>query len=179
MDVTLDTVARAVRASYYGDEAKRIQRGRHEVKVMVRYPRERRKSMQDFENILINETPVTELANFSFSQGYSEINRVDQKRSITVSADVETGTIAGKIVADFPERIHERIVEKVPGTCDQLGRRNAAKRRVICKLGQRRCDRNPCHVCPVDTAIPNLYAAANYSCDPAIRSDRVRLSDII
>ena len=115
LDVTLDTVARAVRASYYGDEAKRIQRGRHEVKVMVRYPRERRKSMQDFENILINETPVTELANFGFSQGYSEINRVDQKRSITVSADVETGTIAGKIVADFKKDFAKELLKDYPG----------------------------------------------------------------
>lgn len=115
MDVTLDTVAGAVRASYYGDEAKRIQRGRHEVKVMVRYPRERRKSMQDFENILIDKTPVTELANFGFSQGYSEINRIDQKRSITISADVEMGTNAAKVVADFQATFEKDLLKKYPG----------------------------------------------------------------
>ncbi|MEE2640006.1 MAG: efflux RND transporter permease subunit [Planctomycetota bacterium] len=115
MDVSLSTVARAVRASYYGQEAKRTQRGRHEVKIMVRYPRERRRSMQDFENILIGSTPVTELANFSYSQGYSEINRVDQKRTITISADVEKGTNAFEIVQDFKNNYLRELLEKNPG----------------------------------------------------------------
>ena len=101
LGVTLQTVASAVRAAYYGTEAKRIQRGRHEVKVMVRYPKERRRSMKDLENIQIGNTPVTELANFSYEQGYSEINRVDQRRSITISAEVEAGANADEIVSDL------------------------------------------------------------------------------
>lgn len=115
LDVTLATVAQAVRASYYGTEAKRIQRGRHEVKVMVRYPKERRQSMKDFENILIGKTPVTELADFSYSSGYSEINRVDQKRTITVSADVEAGANAFEITQDLKNGFLKELMEKNPG----------------------------------------------------------------
>ncbi|MEC9092660.1 MAG: efflux RND transporter permease subunit, partial [Planctomycetota bacterium] len=115
LNVTLATVAGAIRSSYYGSEAKRIQRGRHEVKVMVRYPKEQRRSMQDFENILIGNTPVTELANFRYSQGYSEINRVDQKRTITISADVEKNANAHEIVQDFKKTFAADLLKKNPG----------------------------------------------------------------
>lgn len=115
MDVTLATVANAVRAAYYGTEAKRIQRGRHEVKVMVRYPAERRRSMKDFENIRIGNTPVTELASFTYSQGYSEINRIDQKRSITVTADTRQGVNSTEIVNKLKKEYLPKLMAKYPG----------------------------------------------------------------
>jgi len=40
MGVSLADLAETVRASYYGEEVMRLQRGRHEVKLMVRYPRD-------------------------------------------------------------------------------------------------------------------------------------------
>lgn len=114
MGITLSTVSRAVRSAYYGTEAKRIQRGRHEVKVMVRYPKERRKSMSDLKDIRVARTPVTELANFNFSQGYSEINRVDQLRSITVTAEVEAGTRASEIVNDLKKIGNVNDINNIP-----------------------------------------------------------------
>ena len=39
----LEQVARQVRQAFYGDEAQRLQRGRDEVKVMVRYPEDERR----------------------------------------------------------------------------------------------------------------------------------------
>jgi hydrophobic/amphiphilic exporter-1 (mainly G- bacteria), HAE1 family len=115
LGVSLDTIARVVRSSYYGQEAKRIQRGRHEVKVMVRYPQEKRRSMKDFENILINDTPVTELAEFDYSQGYSEINRVNQQRSVTISADVAQGTYSDQVVTDFKSTFANNFETQYPG----------------------------------------------------------------
>ena len=72
----------------------RLQRGRHEVKLMVRYPREERQSRASFEDIRVRtgngaERPLTELADVTIQRGYSQINRLDQKRSITVTADVD------------------------------------------------------------------------------------------
>ena len=91
MGVPLETIARTVRASYYGEEVMRLQRGRHEVKLMVRYPEENRKSLARFDDILVDagdgvQRPITELADVSVSRGYAEINRIDQKRSITISS---------------------------------------------------------------------------------------------
>ena len=105
MGVPLAEVAETVRAAFYGEEVMRLQRGRHEVKLMVRYPREDRRSLANFNQIHIRtgdgaERPVTELAEVQVEQGYSEINRVDQLRSVTVSADVdESQANAREIVA--------------------------------------------------------------------------------
>ena len=50
--VPLAEVAQTVRASYYGEEVMRLQRGRHEVKLMVRYPKEERRTIAAFDEIV-------------------------------------------------------------------------------------------------------------------------------
>ena len=94
MGVRPKDLADTIRASYYGAEVMRLQRGRHEVKLMVRYPPEQRRSWADLDEIRIrtgdgHERPITELAAISVVRGYSEINRLDQRRSITITADVD------------------------------------------------------------------------------------------
>jgi multidrug efflux pump subunit AcrB len=118
MGVPLAALAETVRSAYYGDEVMRLQRGRHEVKLMVRYPREDRHSLGTFDEIRVKtpdgaQRPITELADVKVERGYSEFNRIDQKRAITVSADVEDGVanardivndLQGEFVADLSER---------------------------------------------------------------------------
>lgn len=91
---TLD-LAETIRHAYYGAEVMRLQRGRHEVKLMVRYPAEQRADLNRFDEILYRrpdgtEIPITELADIQVSRGYSEINRLNQLRSITITADLDT-----------------------------------------------------------------------------------------
>ena len=112
MGVSLSDLAGTVRASYYGEEVMRLQRGRHEVKLMVRYPREERRSLATLEDIRVSgpdgvKRPIGELADVSVQRGYSEINRLGQKRSITVTADVDanSGVVSGQIIADMQQRL--------------------------------------------------------------------------
>ena len=109
MGIPLERIARTVRASYYGEEVMRLQRGRHEVKLMVRYPAEDRQSLATLEEIRVDagdgvQRPLTELAELNVTRGYSEINRINQRRSITISADViENKANAEDIVKDINE----------------------------------------------------------------------------
>jgi hydrophobic/amphiphilic exporter-1 (mainly G- bacteria), HAE1 family len=94
MGVSTADLAETVRAAYFGEEVMRLQRGRHEVKLMVRYPREERNTLASFDDIRVRsddgaERPITELAEIDVERGYSEINRVNQLRSITVTADMD------------------------------------------------------------------------------------------
>ena len=94
MGISSQELANTIRASYYGAEVMRLQRGRHEVKLMVRYPPEQRSSLANLDEIRIRtsdgvERPITELAEIKVVRGYNEINRLDQKRSITISADID------------------------------------------------------------------------------------------
>lgn len=124
LGVPLESVARTVRAAYYGEEVMRLQRGRHEVKLMVRHPREERRSLAKLSDIRIDagdgvRRPITEIAEIGISRGYSEINRMDQMRSITVTADVDearanASEIVGTLRREFmPELLKEHPAVRV------------------------------------------------------------------
>ena len=120
MGVPLQDVAGAVRAAYYGEEVMRLQRGRHEVKLMVRYPAEERRQLANFSELRVDtgdgvKRPVTELADVTLERGYSEINRIEQKRSITVTADVDDRVaVASEIVGTMQSSFVPGLLEKYP-----------------------------------------------------------------
>ncbi len=121
LGVPLESIARTVRASYYGEEVMRLQRGRHEVKLMVRYPESDRQSLARFDDIRVDagdgiQRPITELADVAVTRGYSEINRIDQKRSITISADIDEKLgNAKEIVASLRADFMPALLQKYPG----------------------------------------------------------------
>ena len=83
----------------------RLQRGRHEVKLMVRYPEDERRSIGNFDDIRVRtaggfERPLTELAEVKLAQGFSKINRQNQYRSIIVTADVDEDENNAKEIVD-------------------------------------------------------------------------------
>ena len=92
--LTLTDLANQVRYAFYGAESLRLQRGKHEVRVMVRYPKEQRRSLSDIENLRIrtangDEIPFSYVADVRIGEGYSVIKRYNRQRTITVTADVD------------------------------------------------------------------------------------------
>ncbi|MEJ6516317.1 MAG: efflux RND transporter permease subunit [Pseudomonadales bacterium] len=87
-------VARQLRRNFFGEEVQRIQRGREELKVMVRYPEASRQSTADLFGARIRladgtEAPLSSVAQVTESRSYSAINRVDGLRIVSVSAQVD------------------------------------------------------------------------------------------
>jgi multidrug efflux pump subunit AcrB len=114
LGLTLADVARQVRQAFHGEEAQRIPRGRDDVRVVVRYPSEGRRSLADVEQLRIRAAdgtavPFANVAAASLGQGFSAIQRVDRERTVIVSADVDVAVaspnaIAGELTArDLPE----------------------------------------------------------------------------
>jgi len=105
------SLGRQVRQAFYGEEAQRIQRGKDELRVMVRYPLEDRRSIADLENMRIrtpggDEVPFGSVAEVAYGSSYSSITRQNRERTITVSADidpelVEPGEVIREISNDF------------------------------------------------------------------------------
>jgi multidrug efflux pump subunit AcrB len=120
MGVRTADLAETVRAAYYGEEVMRVQRGRHEVKVMVTYPREDRKLLSNFDEIRVRlddgiERPITELAQIDIVRSYSEINRIDQARSITISSDLDEKVAnAAEVVADLQAGFIPNLLTEFP-----------------------------------------------------------------
>ncbi|MGI9327964.1 MAG: efflux RND transporter permease subunit, partial [Pseudomonadales bacterium] len=91
-------IARQLRQSFFGEEVQRIQRGREELKVMVRYPLAKRRSTLDLSGTRIrladgSMAPISAVAELTESRSYSEIDRIDGRRVVSVTAKVDT-TIA-------------------------------------------------------------------------------------
>ncbi|MEX0618540.1 MAG: efflux RND transporter permease subunit [Pseudohongiellaceae bacterium] len=110
LGLTLNDIASQVRRAFYGAEAQRIQRGRDDIRVMVRYPEEERQSLANLENLLIRtpdgyEVPFTSIATFSLGNGYSSINREDGRRVVTVRADLDRAVIK-------PEEVRGDVIQK-------------------------------------------------------------------
>ena len=96
LGLSLADISAQVRQAVFGYEAQRIQRGYDELKVMVRYPLENRSSITDIENMPIsvnNSTrtvPLSQLATLTPNVSPTAVYRDEQRRTVTVSADVDT-----------------------------------------------------------------------------------------
>ena len=82
LGLTLNDIATQVRQAFYGAEAQRIQRGTDDIRVMVRYPEDERRSLGNLEDLLIRtpggaEVPFLSVARYSLGNSYSSINRPD------------------------------------------------------------------------------------------------------
>jgi multidrug efflux pump subunit AcrB len=121
LGITEQELGRQIRNAFFGSEALRIQRGRNEVKVMVRYPEEYRKSLGDLESMRIrtpegSEIPFAQAAYVEESRGFSEINRTDRKRIINVTARVDNAVAnAEEIVIDVRNTVLADLVTDYPG----------------------------------------------------------------
>ncbi|WP_448212929.1 efflux RND transporter permease subunit [Colwellia sp. MEBiC06753] len=115
LGLTLSDLARQMRQGFYGDEAQRIQRGQDELKVMVRYPKENRVSVTDLEDMWIRtpsgqEVPFYQVADVSIGQGFSTITRVNRKRSITISADIDSQKVESRRVLEEMNQQHIPLI---------------------------------------------------------------------
>jgi len=131
LGLTLSDLAKQVRQAFYGDEAQRIQRGRDELKVMVRYPEKDRLSVADLEDMWIrtpsgDQVPFYQVADIEIGQGFSSITRINQKRSITVSADIDSEKVESrKVVTEMNEEHIPEILADYPSV--QYGIEGASK----------------------------------------------------
>jgi multidrug efflux pump subunit AcrB len=121
LGVTLADLGRQVRQAFYGEEAQRVQRGRHDVKVMVRYPEEERRSLGDLENMRIrtadgSEVPFATVARAELGRGYSTIRRADRQRVINVTADVDRARVtADQVLSNLQATVLPEILRDYPG----------------------------------------------------------------
>ena len=121
MGLRQSDLATQVRQAFYGVEAQRVQRQRDDVKVIVRYPDEHRRSIQDLHNLRIRtrkgaEVPLREVATIQEGRGYAQIRRVDGRRSVNITADVDTAKAEpNKIVERLRQQELPELTQNFPG----------------------------------------------------------------
>jgi len=121
LGLNLQSLGRQVRQAFYGEEAQRIQRGKDELKVMVRYPLEDRRSISDLENMMIrtpsgDEVPFGSVADVSFGSSYSSITRLNRERTITVSADIDPELVEpGEVITEISDEFIPGLLARHAG----------------------------------------------------------------
>ncbi|MFP8877816.1 MAG: efflux RND transporter permease subunit, partial [Myxococcota bacterium] len=112
LGISLGELARQVRQAFYGEEVQRIQRGRDDVRVMLRYPESERRSLGFLEEMRIRaadgtEVPFSAVAEAELGRGFATIHRTDRKRVVSVTAEVDRAVTT-------PERVLARVEEDLP-----------------------------------------------------------------
>ena len=118
--LTASSVARQVRSSFYGAQALRQQRGRNEVKVLVRLPKEARSREADVENLLVQTpagtwVPLLEVADVDRGRAYTSISRRDGRRTVQVTSGVEPFDQTSVVQASLEASVLPSLVEDYPG----------------------------------------------------------------
>lgn len=113
-------VARQVRHAFYGAEVLRQQRGRNEIKVMVRLPETDRSTEQTVHDLLIRTpggtyVPFREIADIKRGRAYTTIDRRNGRRVVQVSADITPRSKAGEVLDDLTENVMPGLIRHYPG----------------------------------------------------------------
>ena len=121
LGLTVEDLARQVYAGYYGNEALRLQRGRDDIRVKVRYTADERSRLSDLERVRIRtakglEVPLISVADVTFAPGYATITRTDGMRRVAVSAGVDSKKAnANEIFAELSTHYFPALKQHHPG----------------------------------------------------------------
>lgn len=120
LGLTLGDVTSQVRQAFYGVEVQRLPRGGEDVRVMVRYPRELRDSLDAVRNLRIRtpdgrEIPLAAVADVEFAPGINRIRRLERQRTVSVSTELTDPDAAGEIRRDLRENFFPALETRYPG----------------------------------------------------------------
>ena len=119
--LTLNNLARQVRQAFYGEEAQRVQRGRDDIEVLVRYSEQERRDLTSIYDMRVRlnngeEVPFRTVANTKEGRGYSTIDRANRRRIVNVTAKVEADVAnANEINTRLKEIILPELAAELPG----------------------------------------------------------------
>ena len=120
LGITVSDLARQVSSGFYGNEAARLQRGRNDIRVKVRYTADERSRITNLEEIRVRTPagqalPLLSVAEVSFEPGYSTITRTNGARRVMVSADVDSGRANAREIFDDLGDLFKQLEGRYPG----------------------------------------------------------------
>ena len=135
-------LGRQLRAGFFGLEVQRVQRGPSEVIVYVRYPKAERESVATLDRMRIRlpdgrSLPLSAVADREVSTGFSEINSVDGRRVVTLTADADLAvTTPNAIISQLEEEVLPRLREDFPTLTDAFAGETRDQRQDLLSLGR-------------------------------------------
>ncbi len=124
---TLRDVTTQLRQGFYGQEVMRLQRGRDEVKIWVRFPREDRVSLSQVENLKLRTPsgeyiPFKELATYRQARSMSVIRHESGMRSVNVYAGLDySKNDLSVVLQELNREVVPRVLSQVDGVTRSYG----------------------------------------------------------
>jgi multidrug efflux pump subunit AcrB len=121
LGITRFDLGNQVRHAFYGAEAQRIQRGTDEIKVMVRYPSDDRRTTASLEGMFIrtpqgDAVPFSSVAKLDIQPGSNKIAHLDYQRAVEITAEVESDRVEpGKITFELETIVLPELARQYPG----------------------------------------------------------------
>ncbi len=127
LGLTQYDIGHQVRQAFYGDEVQRIQRGNDEVKVMLRYDRTARESVQSLNELRIrtpdgSQVPLSTVADIQLGKAPNSIERVNRKRAARITAQVDKAMADPQAIISQvrPQNPQQAIVAEYPNIKSDL-----------------------------------------------------------
>ncbi|MCB9208289.1 MAG: efflux RND transporter permease subunit [Ignavibacteriales bacterium] len=120
LGLTLSDITNQVRQGFYGGQVQRLQQGKDEIRVWVRYPRQDRLTLGQMEKIKIKTTsgeyPLSELVDYNLERGPVSIKRYNAEKEVRVEADLlDPYEPVPPILARVNDEIIPKIKAQYPG----------------------------------------------------------------
>ncbi|KZN64786.1 acriflavine resistance protein B [Pseudoalteromonas luteoviolacea CPMOR-1] len=125
LGLTRTEVSNQIRSAFFGAQVQRIQRGRDDVRVMVRLPLNERSNLATLNTLLINTqnqgaVPLNHVATLSPGQSPSSIYRIDRYRTVNITADIEKENTNMTVLQEELKVFLDQLVAQYPGVTHSL-----------------------------------------------------------
>jgi len=124
---TVRDLTTQLRQGFYGDEVMRLQKGRDEVKVWARFPKDDRVSISQIENLKVlaptgDYVPFKEVAEYRIERGVRRIRHDDGMRAATVYANLDySQNDLNVVLAEVNGEVVPRVLSQVDGVQRAVG----------------------------------------------------------
>ncbi|MGI9240005.1 MAG: efflux RND transporter permease subunit [Verrucomicrobiales bacterium] len=123
--LTMRDLGTQARQAFFGAEAQRIQRGREDIRVMVRFPKDERESLASLQNMRIRTpdgfgVPFSDVAEVEIGRAPTSIERFDRSRTVAVQADIRKDVVNMPLLAAAMREELDSILVDFPGVAYSL-----------------------------------------------------------
>ncbi len=141
MGLSHEQITKQVRQGFFGEEVQRLQKGKDEVRVWVRYPSSGRVSIGQLEDMKIKtdkgeEFPLTELISYDFNRSIAGIRHYSGTRVISVFADmVDPYGEVPPVMKKVTDEIVPQMLTTFPGVAVDYGGQSKESAKAQAQIG--------------------------------------------
>lgn len=138
--LTMQSLGEQVRHGFFGLEVQRFYQNRDEIRVMLRFPSEHRRSLDDLYRMPIkldngSTAPFSVVAEAEYTPGFASITRQNRERIQTISAEVFKGEANAEVIlADLRIKVIPELEAQYPGLKIEPGQSRQKQEKAMSSL---------------------------------------------